>query len=400
MALPTAGQITAAPLVPDLQGYLEEVRDAIAELGGAVAVQALTLSGTTITPADGASSVITVDTGGPATGTLSTIALTNTHSGQIIRLSMANASRVVTVDNGAGGSGQIITVDGADFDLDALDKWIELELSGTSWTEIARSFGNSPYEVQDHFAIAPVPAHNTLCPHERLAISYASAATITITADAVVLKDSSGHLKRFSPLSETLTISSTGANGRDVVDNAGAEDDDAWYHLFAIGKDNGDLDVFASQVGYPGHATSIFTRLPAGYSWCGYLGAAYNDSLKNLLNFKQVGDEVACAARTMVSSGVQTSITSVSLAAIVPPTARSVSGWIELSTAGGSISGQATLWADNTAGFNAQLLWATISNSFPAVGNFDIALITAQTVYYKTNSASALFDAAATGWRY
>lgn len=400
MALPTAGQITAAPLVPDLQGYLEEVRDAIAELGGAVAVQALTLSGSTITPADGASSVITVDTGGPATGTLSTVALTNTHSGQIIRLSMANASRVVTVDNGAGGSGQILTVDGADFDLDALDKWIELELSGTSWTEIARSFGNSPYEVQDHIAIAAVPSHTTLCGHKRLSIAYASAATITFTADAVVLEDSSGHLKRFASLSETLTISSTGANGRDVVDNAGAEQASVWYHLFAIGKDDGTLDVFASQVGYPGHATSIFTRLPSGYTWAGYLGSAYNDGSSNLLNFKQAGNRVICASRVFIASGIDTVITSKSLTTCVPVTARAASGWMQIAIAAAFTSGQLTLQADSSAGLGGQYLYAGIATSVPATSNFEIGFSTAQTLYYKVNSASVQADAAVTGWEY
>jgi hypothetical protein len=171
--------------------------------------------------------------------------------------------------------------------------------------------------------IKAVPTNNMLCPHLRLAISYASASTLTVTADAVTLEASDGGKLRFNSLSETLDISTTGANGRDAADNSGNEEASVWYHLFAIGKADGTLDVFASQVGYPGSATSVYTRLPAGYTYAGYIGAVYNDSGSDLRETYQRGNVGAMTydGSPILSGGSATTLTAVSLVTEIPITA-------------------------------------------------------------------------------
>lgn len=404
MALPAAGDITAAPLVPDLQGALEDTRDAVADIPGGTSVQALTLSGSTVTPAQGSGGTLTIDTGGPATGTLSTIAQTNTFDGQIVHVYAANASRVITVDNGAGGVGQILTTDGDDFVLDALDKWILLRRSGTDWVEIDRSYGVDLGGLHAYLEIPPVWAHTNLCAHRVLSLEYATASTVTVTASAVVLSDSTYRNKHFVGLSETLNVANTGANGRDVVHNAGVEAASTWYHVWAIGKEDGTLDVFASPDCYPG-GTSIYTRLPAGYDYAGYLGACYNDASKNLVQFSQLGDLVSSwDSSTALSAGTSATYLAVSLSTKVPQTAREV--FLDVSVAASvattSITGVvASEGSGSTASGMFIIAQAGGASSASLAGRSagSLMLSTTQQVMYRA-AANSSVTINATGWRY
>lgn len=402
-ALPASGHLSnASRTVAELKADLEAIRDIAAESEGTGTRAALTIASGVITPAAATGGAhYTIETeGGAASDALDSMALTNTHDGQVFTLWAVNASHVVTITHAAGGSGQFLMQDSAGFALNALDKWIKFVRRGTDLIELERSYGADYDALQTGMQIAQVPAHTTLCPHDGLSIAYATAATLTVAARAVVLANSAGRLKRFASLSETLNVANTGANGRDVVHNAGAEAASTWYHLWAIGKADGTLDSFAAPDCYPGSATSIFSRLPAGYTFAGYLGAAYNDVSSNLLTFQQRGDLVACAARTIVSSGSAIVLTSASLAAVVPVTAREVSGWMQIAIAAAFQSGQATMYADSAGTLAVQAVWAGIQTSVPAVGNFTLPMLTAQTAWWKVNSASVIFDCVGTGWHF
>jgi hypothetical protein len=284
--------------------------------------------------------------------------------------------------------------------LDALDKWVLLQLRSTTWVEIERGYGIDYPGLQDHMRLAAVPAHNLLCPHTRLVIQYATAATLNLTADAVVLADASGRLKRFNSLSETLTLSSTGANGRDVADNGGAEQASAWYHLFAIGKTDGTLDVFASQVGFPGSGTSIYTRLPAGYAWAGYLGAARNDASSNLVTFFQRGHRVMISSAAALSGGTQTVLTSIDLSSRVPVTAQAVR--YDLYVLGSTTGDKSCAIYSTTTGYLvAQYLGDSGSSSGVDFRWTDtVPLHVAQTLAYLVNSANVAATMTTLGYEF
>lgn len=402
-SLPAASYLSnAGRTVAEMKAALDAQRNFIANMIGGGARSSVTISSGSVTPADGASGGwLIVDTeGAAAADDLANIVTTNVPDGAIFYLSCANASRVVTLKNNAGGSGQIQMIDNADFVLNATYKWIKLQRRSTDIFELDRSYGADYPAMHDHMRIASVPAHNILCPHQRLIINYATAATITITADAVVLADSSGRLKRFSSLSETLTISSTGANGRDVVDNAGAEQASVWYHLFAIGKDDGTLDVFASQVGFPGSGTSIYTRLPSGYTWAGYLGAARNDGSSNLVSFQQRGHRVVISAAALLTSGTATSLTSIDLSGRVPVTAQAVRYDLYLL---GSTTGDksCSIYTSTTGYLIGQYLGDSSSGSGVDFRWTDtVPLLVAQTLAYLVNAAATAATMTTLGYEF
>jgi len=406
--LPAGGYLeNASRTNAEMKAALEAIRDIMAENIGGEARSELTIASGGVTPPEGSGGgVFTIDTeGNAAADDLDTITQTNTRDGQIIIVMAENAARVVTIRNAQGGAGQVLLTGGANFAFASLGEWIALQRRSTDWVELQRGYGDNYYAEHDFLRIAAVPAHNMLCPHTRLRIDYATAATVTLAADAVVLADSSGRLKRFTPLSETLTLSSTGANGRDVVDNSGNEQASSWYHLFAIGNTDGTLDVFASQVGFPGSGTSIYTRLPSGYTWAGYLGAAYNDGSSNLADFKQRGNLVGSwAGSSVVNAGTAATYTAVALTGSVPITAAAIDLDIR-AVATGAVTSVTAVAAAEGSGTSAQYGFVVAASGGASSANMigrtygRLMLTTAQQFKYFV-SASASCTINLTGWVY
>jgi hypothetical protein len=399
MALPAQNYMSSNSRTEgEMKVALEDQRDALAATpGGAPSVE-LTIAASVVTPAVTAGDFRIDTEADAAADDLTNILQTNSWETRRIRLRCENAARVTTLKHAAGGSGQILTVDGADFALNDTGRWIDLEDVGSDWVERARGYDDNWPALHDFLRIAAVPAHNLLCPHSRLRVDYATAATVTIAADAVVLADSSGRLKRFNSLSETLNIANTGANGRDVVDNAGAEQASVWYHRWAIGKDDGTLDVFATQACYPGSATSIYTRLPSGYTWAGYLGAEYNDGSSNLVQGYQRGTLQHRQPTAVLSGGTAASLTSVSLAAAVPHTALEVIGdAYELSTSG-SGAGNFTL-APAADGIGQINFFSPVTSVGNGTGGPFTLPLRGQTLHY-FRSGNVAITINVTGWRY
>lgn len=400
--LPASGHLSnAARTVAELKADLDAIRDVSAETEGGAARAALTIAAGVITPTTGVGGGhYTIETeAAAASDTLDTVAQTNTRDGQVITLWAVNAAHVVTINNNAGGAGQLLLTGGVAFTLDSLDKWIRFARRGTNWTELDRSYGADVLAQQAYLKMPNVYGHNTLCGHDGLLVSRPAAATLSIAARSAVLADANGNLRTVRNVGQTINLAATGTNGRDVVDNAGAEQASTWYHLFIIARDDGVLSVFASQVGYPGSGTSIHSRLPAGYVWAGYVGAAYNDGSSNLIDFYQRGDEVVRAPLTILSGGAATTLTSVSAAAAVPVTARMFRGSANVLATAGNPAGNMSVAAHSSG-----LGQIDFFNAYTATGNgqggaFEVAMENAQQIFY-SKSGSVTASITVNGWRF
>lgn len=108
--------------------------------GVGVTEQALTLATDAITPAVGASGIISIDTeAAAAADNLANIVLTNVPDGSCLLLRIANNARVVTVKHLAGGSGQLSLRSAADLVLSATTQWLCVKRTGTLLEEQWRS---------------------------------------------------------------------------------------------------------------------------------------------------------------------------------------------------------------------------------------------------------------------
>ena len=120
---------------------LEDLLKGLKQVPGVgVAEQALTLATDVITPAVGASGIISIDTeAAAAADNLANIVLTNVPDGSCLLLRIANNARVVTVKHLAGGSGQLSLRSAADLVMSATTQWLCVKRTGTLLEEQWRS---------------------------------------------------------------------------------------------------------------------------------------------------------------------------------------------------------------------------------------------------------------------
>ena len=120
---------------------------------------------------------------------------------------------------------------------------------------------------------------NVLAAHENLIITRPTAATVDIDADTVLLKTTGGLAYRATSVDLTVNITSSGANGLDT----GSEASSTWYYLWVIynGTTVAGLISTDSAIGD--------ISFPSGYTYAGLVGAFYNDSGDDILDFRQKG---------------------------------------------------------------------------------------------------------------
>lgn len=383
------GDLQAAASNLIMKGLVEQMNDFLCEMIGSGPVQTLTINSGSVTPPVRGAGFYAIETEGASpTDDLNLIATTNVNEGRILCITIFTASQVPTIKHGAGGTGRILLADGQDFVMTstAWKLWVKLE--GTSWVEFMRSYG-SDFATQREFLRVPhVLGENTLDPYQRLRVDYASTSTITIAADSVILRDSSGRQKKFSSVSETFNVASTGAGGRVAAENSGNEKASDWYHLWLIGKDDGTIDAFGSLAAFPGGA-DIFALLPSGYTYAGYYSAAYNNASSNFDNFWQRGNEVTLTLTGVLNGGTATSRTSVSLASAVPDTAIGVRGMVSGVPASPGTQTSVSLYPDATADAGRQsYIWSS-SGAVLNSGEFSLLLKTPASLGYAVGSGDS-----------
>lgn len=214
-----------------------------------------------------------------------------------------------------------------------------------------------------------------------------AATSIDIDADEVVLKSASNSMVA-SAVNLTVAITSSGANGLDT----GTEATSTWYYLWVIYN-----PVTGTTAGLMSTSATAPT-LPSGYTFKALVGAVYNDSASDFDTVYQADRRVWLqGVKAMNDTTGQTSYGSLSLAAIVPPIARTVYG-VGGATSGNNVSmavaadasgtGEQMCHGSNVTAFGADA-GAPGLVDFTGGGSFHVPLKTAQTLYWKTHNTTA-----------
>ena len=206
---------------------------------------------------------------------------------------------------------------------------------------------------------------------------------MNISVDEVILQDTSENPFRIANLSVTADITASGANGLDT----GSEAASTWYHIWAIAKSDGTKATLLST-----SATS--PTMPSGYTFKAYLGAVYNNSSSNFYVLFQMNNKVAVNQVNVLSDLSSASFASISLAAAVPSTAKAIMGYITTNE-GADVR---IVVSPNNSGneIGSQMFWSLVNNRIQ--GGYNIYIITAQTIYYRTAGGSGSIYV--TGWEY
>lgn len=126
----------------DMQTYFETMLSIQKEvLGGTSEAASVPLSSNSFTPGNNAC-VCVIDTEALASSdALDTINALNVRDGEVIFIRSTNSARVITVNNAAGGAGQILTADGTNVALSSTKTFLALKYNAsiTSFEEMFRS---------------------------------------------------------------------------------------------------------------------------------------------------------------------------------------------------------------------------------------------------------------------
>lgn len=253
-------------------------------------------------------------------------------------------------------------------------------LSGTSYIAIT-----VPAEVIES---AHGNVTKALTPHKNLTIANDGtnpAYQIDVAADVIDLFDSDNRRKSYSSFSGTVDLTVSGANGLDTSTEANS----TWYYIWVIAKEDDTKAVLLS-------TSATAPTMPTGYTYKGLVGAAYNDSGGNFLEFNQRNHAVAVEFVTVVSSGTATTSTSFSIAAAVPSIATSCS--LQMNCTNTSAASRVITVSTDSGGLFATgviLCEATVGLVT------ETPIYTAQTLYYKvSNATSTNVSIYVRGWRY
>jgi len=162
---------------------------------------------------------------------------------------------------------------------------------------------------------------------DNLVVTRASATTINITADTLVLLDSSGGQFVARNVNVTPAVSNIGVNGLDT----GAEAADTWYYAWAIYNGTTVSGLLSTSATAP--------TMPSGYTHKALVSAVRNDAASDFLAFKQVAGSYLFDAPIKVGDNIgSTTTAAVSLTTAIPPSrVRSVYGKA-LNNAGSAIT--------------------------------------------------------------
>ncbi len=221
---------------------------------------------------------------------------------------------------------------------------------------------------------------------KNLIVKNSGATQVIVTADKIILKDSSNVSYLASSVNVTATITSSGANGLDT----GSEASSTWYYVWVIYNGTTVASLLSTSATAP--------TMPSGYTYKARVGSVYNDASSNFVGFHQIDRTVYYNTyQSALSAGSATSLTSVSLTALVPPIAATA-----------IVLGYCT--ADNVTdvtslcyvSFNNLSSTAYFAAEFNDNGSNDnwyrdtqtviLPMLTAQTAYYKVGDADLDFS--------
>jgi len=223
----------------------------------------------------------------------------------IFKINVTNTSATVTVDIHGMGVINIVKPGGVSLDIGDFiagqyaiivynDSTSQFELVYTPSTSVLKGARNEGLVVKN----------NTSNPLYQ----------VDITADYLTVYNVDGVSVVLDTISLTADIETTGANGRSATEGA---EINAWYHIWVIF----DGTTTASYLTQSSVEATVLTDLPSGYTYAKYVGAVYNDTTPDFVEFHQVGNYVNIARSAIVLNTSSTAWQPADCSAIVPTTA-------------------------------------------------------------------------------
>lgn len=213
--------------------------------------------------------------------------------------------------------------------------------------------------------------------YKNLKVVRDSVTQVTVTADELILEDSSNNKVTIRSVSEAIAITTSGASGLDT----GAEGSSRWYYIWIIRKSSdGTVNGLLSE-------SSSSPTLPSGYDQKALVSAVYNSSGSDFVGFIHKGKRYSYTSWQVLASGnVGTGAwTSVNTSSFVPSALSE--------NANGSMHNATTLGIANDSSVSVTVATAapnklSIPGSVPTLQKYwELEILTANTLYWISDSA-------------
>ena len=217
----------------------------------------------------------------------------------------------------------------------------------------------------------------------------ATSTTVDIDADYLTLFNSSNIGYIASSINLSPIITGSGANGLDT----GTEASSTWYHIWVIYNGTTVAGLLSTSATSP--------TMPSGYTYKKYVGAVYNNSSSNFVNFHQVGNVVSNdGAYNFLAGGTATGWTNITTVPMPPTTPIEARIWVHITYPGGGTDMQVS-FASNTSQFHkVSVRLAAATSSGDLDGYVSIPVLDSQTIAYVNSSSSLNTWLYLAGWEY
>jgi hypothetical protein len=214
-----------------------------------------------------------------------------------------------------------------------------------------------------------------------MAVTTASASA-TLTADEIVVESALGGTRYCLPnFTKTINLATTGAGGMD----AGSAPASGFVALYAIYNPTTQTAALLAQNASTLRA-SVYAgaNMPSGYTASALIGVWPTNGSGQFVVGYQVDRSLFLAPTTaLTTSTQQASYTSLSIGAVVPLNAKSISGEVAINSS--TTASNACFLSGSANAIGEQQI---NNGNGGIVGNFAIPLVTAQTLFYKATSSA------------
>lgn len=205
----------------------------------------------------------------------------------------------------------------------------------------------------------------------------AASATANLTADEIIVGTAlGGQTYRLAGFNKTINLGSPGVGGMDT----GAAPVNGYVALYAIYNPTTNISALLATNATAVVAGNVYSgaNMPAGFTASALVSVWATEASGKLVIGFQVGRKISTNNNSVLTSSIQqASFTSLSIATAVPPNAKSVSGYVRVSS-GSVASCVSQISADATSLGSSRIEGGASVIS----GNFEVFIVSTQTIWY------------------
>jgi hypothetical protein len=273
----------------------------------------------------------------------------------------------------------------------------QLQVNGTATATAPAAGDNSATLVTSAWVNANATGVVGTARNAKMSIAAASA-TATFTATEIIVQAGTGETYRLVGFNQSVNLATVGAGGMDT----GTAPVSGYVALYAIYNQATATAALLAVNATSAVATEIYSgaNMPAGYTTSALVSVWPTNASKQFVVGFQIDRNIVISTSTVLSTSTVVSVpTSLSIASVVPPNARSISGQLSVTVTG---TANITLVVYSTSGGigGIGIFYATAATGGVSNPTSHLPLSVSQTLFYSMvgSTGTAVFQIGVSGY--